>query len=39
MAKKLKSRFRTNPAAPVDAPTRVCLRLLRLGRRATEQQR
>ena len=28
----------TNPAAPVDAPTRVCLRSLRSGRRATEQR-
>jgi hypothetical protein len=28
-----------NLAAPVDAPTRVCLRSVRLGRRATEQRR
>jgi hypothetical protein len=28
-----------NQAASVDAPTRVCLRSWRLGRRATEQQR
>ncbi len=30
---------RANPAASVDAPTAVGLRWLRLGRRATEQQR
>lgn|ERR1043166_2151640 len=28
----------SNPAASVDAPTRVCLRCLRLGRRTTEQR-
>jgi len=28
-----------NPAASVDAPTRVGFRWLRLGRRATEQRR
>ena len=27
-----------NLAASVDAPTRLCLRWLRLGRRATDQQ-
>jgi hypothetical protein len=35
----LSSRMGPNPAAPVDAPTRVCLRWSRLGRRATEQHR
>jgi hypothetical protein len=29
----------SNPAASVDAPTRVCLPWLRLGRRATDQRR
>lgn len=32
-------RGRHNPAASVDAPTRTCLRWLRLGRRATERHR
>jgi len=32
-------RRRPNLAAAVDPPTRVCLRWLRLGRRATEQRR